>query len=137
MRPTLGSSPLFPLTEAAEGLRLLELLERHETDVYVLNTWRVGGPAGRTGSRKIDPAESAALADAICADGIEWTRTDELGCRIPSSVHGVDVPPEVLDPRRLYECQGRLGEYQLHVARLRTQWDAALAGVEAERAIVS
>ena len=135
MRSTLGSSPLFPLAEAAEGLRLLELLEQHGTPAYVMNTGRVGGPQGCAGSYKIGPADSAALVDAICVAGIEWGEVDELGCRAPSRVHGSDVPPEVLDPRRLYERGGRMGEYTRHVERLRALWDAALAAVELERAV--
>ena len=86
LRATLGASPLFPLTPAAEGLRLLELLERHGTEVHVLNTWRVAGPADHAGSRKVLPAESVALVDAIAAGEIEWGGVDDLGCTVPACV---------------------------------------------------
>ena len=116
MRPTLGASPLFPVSAAAEGRRLLELLELHRTEVYVLNTWRVGGPADRAGSRKINACESAALVDAIAAGGIDWAGQDELGCTIAACADGVDVPRDVLDPRATYARQGRLDEYRELVA---------------------
>jgi phosphoenolpyruvate carboxykinase (ATP) len=135
MRATLGASPLFPISAAAEGLRLLELLERHGTEVHVLNTWRVGGPDDRAGSLKVLPEESAALVDAIAAGEIEWGALDDLGCTVPASMNRAGVRPDVLDPRSLYARQGRIEEYRMLVARLRAQWDDALAAVDAERAL--
>ena len=132
MRPTLGASPLFPVAAAAEGRRLLDLLDRRPTEVYVLNTWRVGGPVDRAGSRKINACESAALVDAIAAGRIDWAGQDDLGCTIAASVDGVDVPRDVLDPHAAYARQGRLDEYRELAARLRSQWDAALAAIEAQ-----
>lgn len=135
MRPTLGASPLIPMSHAEEGLRLLELLERHGTEVHVLNTWRVAGPAERAGSRKVLLAESVALVNAIAAGEIKWGGVDDLGCTPPTSVNSADVSRDMLDPRRLYAGQGRIEEYRLLVARLRAQWDDALAAVDAERAL--
>ena len=135
MRATLGASPLFPISAAAEGLRLLELLERHGTEVHVLNTWRVAGPDERAGSRKVLPAESAALVDAIASCEIEWGEADDLGCTLAASVGSAGVRPDVLDPRRLYAAQDRTEEYDSLVERLRAQWDDALVALDAERAL--
>jgi phosphoenolpyruvate carboxykinase (ATP) len=135
MRATLGASPLFPVSPAAEGVRLLQLLERGGTAAYVLNTWRVGGPDERAGSRKVLPEESVALVDAIAAGEIDWGGEGDLGCTVPASIDGLGVRPDVMDPRGLYARQGRSEEYRRLVARLRAQWDDALAAVDAEQAL--
>jgi phosphoenolpyruvate carboxykinase (ATP) len=129
-RETLGGSPLFPLEPGAEGRRLDELLARHEIDVYVLNTWRVGGPPGVPSSRKLRLADTAALIDAIATGAIDWAGEDALGVVTARSVAGVDIPQEALHPVELYERQGRRDEYDVYVERLRSRWHAAVAALE-------
>ena len=138
MRATLGASPLFPISPAAEGLRLLELLERHGTEVHVLNTWRVAGPRRARGLAQ-GPARGVRGAGRR-----DRGRRDRMGRSRRPRVHAPGV--RELGRRARATCSIRaactraragIEEYRLLVARLRAQWDDALAAVDAERALAA
>jgi len=105
-----GTNPFFPLLHAQQGNRLAELLEEHPLGVYLLNTGRVGGPDGDERSKKIQIPVSSAVVRAIAEGTITWDADDDFGYQVASAVPGVD-DLELLQPRRLYERQGRSGEY--------------------------
>ena len=115
-----GTNPFFPRDMADMGNRMLELLESHELKVFVLNTGRVGGGDEHEGSKKVTIPYSSAIVQAIVEDTITWTSDPDFGYEVAESLPGVD-DPEILQPRRLYERQGRMDEYAAMVARLKRE----------------
>jgi phosphoenolpyruvate carboxykinase (ATP) len=127
-----GTNPFFPRDMADMGNRMLELLDSHELKVFVLNTGRVGGGDDHPGSKKVAIPFSSAIVQAIVEDTIEWIEDPDFGYEIATSVPGVD-DAEIIQPRRLYERQGRLDEYDKMVARMkreRKEYLASFAGLD-------
>ncbi len=114
-----GTNPFFPRDMADMGNRMLELLDSHELKVFVLNTGRIGGTDEAT-SKKVTIPYSSATVQAIVQGTIKWTTDPDFGYEVAASLPGVD-DPEILQPRRLYERQGRLAEYDAMVARLKRE----------------
>ena len=114
-----GTNPFFPRDMADMGNRMLELLESHKLKVYVLNTGRVGGTDDAE-SKKVTIPYSSAIVQAIVEDSIEWVTDPDFGYEIAAALPGVD-DAEILQPRRLYERQGRLAEYDGMVTRLKRE----------------
>jgi phosphoenolpyruvate carboxykinase (ATP) len=113
------------------GNRILELLDSHELKVFVLNTGRIGG-TDEAASKKVTIPYSSAIVQAIVEDTIEWVTDPDFGYEIAASLPGVD-DVEILQPRRLYERQGRAGEYDAMVSRLkkeRREFLASFAGLD-------
>lgn len=91
----------------------------HELKVFLLNTGRVGG-TDEARSKKVTIPYFSATVQAIVQDTIEWVTDPGFGYEIAASLPGVaDI--EILQPRRPYERQGRLGEYDAMVARLKSE----------------
>ena len=122
-----GTNPFFPLRHEQQGNRLAELMETHPLEVYVLNTGRVGGKEGDERSKKVRIPDSSAIVRAIAEGTITWDEDPDFGYLVASAVPGID-DIELLQPRRLYERQGRRGEYRDHVERLKAERTAYLAG---------
>jgi len=114
-----GTNPFFPRDMADMGNRMLELLDSHELNVYVLNTGRVGGKDEEQ-SKKVTIPYSSAIVEAIVSGTIEWVTDPDFGYEVAASLPGVD-DTEILQPRRLYERQGRLEEYDAMVTRLKNE----------------
>jgi phosphoenolpyruvate carboxykinase (ATP) len=98
----------------------------------VLNTGRVGGGDDHPGSKKVKIPHSSAIVQAIVEGTIEWTTDPDFGYEIASSLPGID-DMEILQPRRLYEQQGRMEEYNAMVSRLKSErkdYLASFAGLE-------
>ena len=112
-----GTNPFFPLRHDLMGNRFLELLREHPLEVYLMNTGRVGGGDGDDRSKKVKIPHSSALVKAVVEGTITWTDDPDFGYQIAESVPGID-DIELLQPRRLYERQGRLEEYQSAVERI-------------------
>ncbi len=106
-----GTNPFFAYRHEWQANRLHEILQSCDLAVYLLNTGRVGGPAGDERSKKVTPDQSAAIVAGIAAGTIEWEADGDFGYEVATRVPGVD-DAEVLQPRRLYERQGRMGEYK-------------------------
>ena len=108
-----GTNPFFMRDEALQGNRLADLINSMDYDfgVYVLNTGSVGGPEGQEGSKKVKIPHSSAIVKAIAEDTIEWETDPEFGYLVATSVPDFD-DPELLQPRKLYESQGRIDEYR-------------------------
>jgi phosphoenolpyruvate carboxykinase (ATP) len=115
-----GTNPFFPLKHGFQGNRFLELLDTHPMEVYLLNTGRVGGREDDDGSKKVKIPHSSAIVKAIAEQTIKWDQDDDFGYEIASDVPGID-DPELLQPRRLYERQGRTDEYGEFVARFKRE----------------
>src|SRR6476646_7850369 len=122
-----GTNPFFPMPHDLQGNRFLELLAQHPLEVYVLNTGRVGGPDGDDRSRKVGIKHSSAIVKGIAEGTIEWEHDPDFGYLVAASVPGIDEP-EILQPRRLYDEQGRADEYRGLVERFKAERAEFLSG---------
>jgi len=126
-----GTNPFFPRDMADMGNRMLELLDEHELKVFVLNTGRVGGGEGQAGAKKVKIPHSSAIVQGIVEDTITWTADPSFGYEVAAAVPGID-DIEILQPRLLYERQGRMDSYDAMVERLtqeRREYLAAFSGL--------
>lgn len=114
-----GTNPFFPLLHAYQGNRFLELLESCPMEVYLLNTGRIGGGDGDERSKKVRIQHSSAVVKAIAEGTIEWERDPDFGYLVAKAVPELD-DVEYLQPKRLYERQGRLEEYNALVEKYRS-----------------
>ncbi|MBI3649953.1 MAG: phosphoenolpyruvate carboxykinase [Acidobacteria bacterium] len=117
-----GTNPFFPLKHALQGNRFWELLASSPMDVYLLNTGRVGGMDADERSRKVRIQHSSAIVKGIAEGTIEWEEDADFGYLVAASIpeiEGDDI--EILQPRKLYERQGRMDEYQQMVEKLKTE----------------
>ncbi len=106
-----GTNPFFAYRHEWQANRIHEILQTCDLGVYLMNTGRVGGPAGDERSKKVMPEQSAAIVAGIAAGVIQWDTDGDFGYQVATAVPGID-DAEVLQPRRLYERQGRTGEYK-------------------------
>lgn len=113
-----GTNPFFPLPHGLQGNRILELLSDHPIETYLLNTGRVGGADGDGNSKKVKIPHTSACVKGIAEGSISWTEDDDFGYLVAEDVPGFD-DVELLQPRRLYERQGRMPEYRDMVERLK------------------
>jgi phosphoenolpyruvate carboxykinase (ATP) len=115
-----GTNPFFPLPHGLQGNRILELLATHPIETYLLNTGRVGGKDGDDRSKKVKIPHTSACVRAIAEQTISWAEDDDFGYLVADDVPDID-DVELLQPRRLYERQGRLPEYRDMVERLKAE----------------
>jgi len=106
-----GTNPFFPLLHAYQGNRMLELMKESPMDVYLMNTGRIGGDENDERSRKIRIQHSSAIVKAIAEGTIQWTKDADFGYLVATEVPGVD-DHDYLQPKRMYERQGRMDEYK-------------------------
>ena len=115
-----GTNPFFPRDMADMGNRMLELLDSHEVQAFVLNTGRVGGGDDHPGSKKVTIPYSSAIVQGIVEGTIDWTEDPDFGYEVAAAIPGID-DTEILQPRRLYARQGRTDEHEAMVARLKRE----------------
>ena len=120
-----GTNPFFPLPHGLQGNRILELLASHPIETYLLNTGRVGGKADDDRSKKLKIPHTSACVKGIAEGSISFTEDEDFGYLVAEAVPGIDEI-ELLQPRRLYERQGRAEEYIQIVDRLKTERVARL-----------
>ncbi|HEX6538120.1 MAG TPA: phosphoenolpyruvate carboxykinase [Candidatus Dormibacteraeota bacterium] len=120
-----GTNPFFPLLHSQQGNRFLELLDRSDIEVYLLNTGRIGGGASDARSTKVEIPNSSAVVKAIAEGSIVWQRDPDFGYEVASAIPGID-DPELLQPQRLYARQDREQEYRDLVSRLKQERHAYL-----------
>jgi phosphoenolpyruvate carboxykinase (ATP) len=125
-----GTNPFFPLLHGLQGNRIRELLESHPIDVFLMNTGRVGGREDDERSKKVKIPHSSAVVKGIAEGTISWADDEDFGYQVAESVPGID-DPELLQPRRLYERQGRTREYAALVERLKAERVEFLKGFPA------
>jgi phosphoenolpyruvate carboxykinase (ATP) len=113
-----GTNPFFPLPHGLQGNRLLELLGTHAIETYLLNTGRVGGKDGDDRSKKLKIPHTSACVRGIAEQSIAWDEDPDFGYQVASAVPDID-DDELLQPRRLYERQGRVDEYNAFVEQLK------------------
>jgi phosphoenolpyruvate carboxykinase (ATP) len=117
-----GTNPFFPMKHAQQGNRFWELLESSPMEVYLMNTGRVGGRDEDERSKKVRIHHSSAIVKAIAEETIEWEEDPDFGYLVAASVPGIEGEDnEILQPRKLYERQGRADEYNQMVERLKNE----------------
>ncbi len=89
-------------------------------EVFLMNTGRIGGKDDDERSKKVKIPHSSACVKGIAEGTISWTDDPDFAYQVAESVPGID-DPELLQPRRLYERQGRMQEYRDFVERLRAE----------------
>lgn len=114
-----GTNPFFPLLHAQQGNRMLELMKSSPMDVYLMNTGRIGGTDKDERSKKVKIQQSSAVVKAIAEGTIKWTKDPDFGYLVATEVPGVD-DHDYLQPKTMYERQGRLAEYVELVAKYNT-----------------
>ena len=124
-----GTNPFFMGHDYEQGNRLLEMIESMDYDfgVYVLSTGRVGGGEDVEGSKKVKIPHTSAIVKAIAEGTIEWEEDPDFGYLVATSVPDFD-DPELLQPRRLYERQGRLDEYESAIKQLKAEREEYMRG---------
>lgn len=115
-----GTNPFFPLLHAQQGNRMKELLETCDMEVFLMNTGRVGGGDDDDRSKKVKIPHSSAVVKGAAEGTIEWTTDPDFGYEIAVSVPGFD-DEELLQPRKLYERQGRMDEYNSMVEKMKIE----------------
>jgi phosphoenolpyruvate carboxykinase (ATP) len=117
-----GTNPFFPLKHAQQGNRFWELLESSPMEVYLMNTGRVGGRDEDERSKKVRIKHSSAIVKGIAEGTIEWEEDPDFGYQVAARVVGIDSEDnEILQPRKLYQRQERLDEYERAVERLKNE----------------
>jgi phosphoenolpyruvate carboxykinase (ATP) len=111
-----GTNPFFPLLHAQQGNRMLELMNGSPMEVYLMNTGAIGGDGKQEGSKKVKIQHSSAVVKAIAEGTIKWERDPDFGYLVATEVPGID-DADYLQPKKMYERQGRLDEYNQLVAK--------------------
>ena len=111
-----GTNPFFPLLHAQQGNRMLELMKSSPMDVYLMNTGRIGGDDKDERSKKVKIQQSSAVVKAIAEGTIKWEKDPDFGYLVATEVPGID-DPDYLQPKKMYERQGRLDEYRALVTK--------------------
>ncbi len=120
-----GTNPFFPMPHGLQGNRILELLTSHPIQTFLMNTGRVGGREGDERSKKVRIPDSSAVVKAIADDTISWDEDPDFRYQVGTRVPGLD-DLELLQPRRLYEAQGRMPEYRDLIERFKAERRAHL-----------
>ena len=120
-----GTNPFFPLPHGLQGNRILELMGGHPIEAYLMNTGRVGGKDGDDRSKKVKIPHSSAVVRGVAEGTISWIEDPDFGYQLAEAVPGFD-DVELLQPRLLYERQGRTEEYEGMVERLKRERTARL-----------
>ncbi len=123
-----GTNPFFPLPHGLQGNRMLELLASHPIETFLLNTGRVGGKEDDDRSKKLRIPHTSACVKGIAEGSITFTEDEDFGYLVAETVPDFD-DVELLQPRRLYERQGRGDEYAQIVDRSEGRSRGASAGV--------
>jgi phosphoenolpyruvate carboxykinase (ATP) len=111
-----GTNPFFPLLHAYQGNRMLELMKDSPMDVYLMNTGRIGGDEKDERSKKVRIQHSSAIVKAIAEGTIKWERDPDFGYLVATEVPELE-DADYLQPKKMYERQGRLDEYNALVKK--------------------
>lgn len=119
-----GTNPFFFDNDALMGNRFLALLETMpDLEVYLMNTGRVGGPEGDERSKKVKIRHSSAVVAGLVTGSIDWVEDPDFGYYTAAELEGFD-DLELLQPRKLYDSQGRSDEYKELVSTLKAERSA-------------
>ncbi len=111
-----GTNPFFPMLHAMQGNRFLELVKDSPMEIYLLNTGRIGGDDKDERSKKVKIQHSSAVVKAIAEGTISWEKDPDFGYLVATNIPGID-DMDYLQPKKMYERQGRLDEYNALVEK--------------------
>jgi phosphoenolpyruvate carboxykinase (ATP) len=120
-----GTNPFFPLLHAFQGNRMLALMKASPMDVYLMNTGRIGGDEKDDRSKKVKIQHSSAVVKGIAEGTIKWEKDPDFGYLVATEVPGID-DADYLQPKKMYERQGRDEEYRQLVGKYNTDRRAYL-----------
>jgi len=121
-----GTNPFFPMPNALQGNRFLDLLGRHPVDVYLMNTGWIVDDLG-DGSKKVKVKHSSACVAAVAEGGVEWQQDADFGYALAAHIPGIAPEDEdLLRPRERFAALGRIDEYDAWVTKLKTERAEAL-----------
>ncbi len=141
------TQPFFPAKHARQAERFAELAATMKhVGMWLMNTGYVGGDgrdakAGK--ALKVKIPHSSAMLEALLSGDIKWKRDEDFGYDVvdvdaPENAALVErVPAEILQPKRFFEKQGRLDEYQTWVSQMKTQRRSFLEKFGVDPKIVS
>lgn len=113
---TCFAAPFLPLPASVYAKMLGERIDRHGSQVYLVNTGWSGGPYGVGARIKIAYTRamvSAALTGKL--NGVEYVPHPVFGVLVPRNVP--EVPSEILDPRNTWSDASAYDEAALALAR--------------------
>ena len=111
-----GTNPFFPLLHAYQGNRMNELMKDSPMEVYLMNTGSIGGDGKAEGSKKVKIQHSSAVVKAVAEGTIKWEKDPDFGYLVATEVPGID-DHDYLQPKKMYERQGRMDEYNQLVSK--------------------
>lgn len=115
-----GTNPFFPGLHGQQGTRFLQLVERSNAEVFLMNTGWVGGTKDSKESRKVKIRHSSAIVQAIAEGTITWAPDADFGYEIASALPGISGQDEaLLNPREYYLRSERTEQYEKIVAQLK------------------
>ena len=106
-----GTNPFFPLLHAYQGNRMNELMKSSPMDAYLMNTGRIGGDDKDDRAKKVRIQHSSAVVKAVAEGTIKWEKDPDFGYLVATEVPGID-DADYLQPKKMYERQGRTDEYR-------------------------
>ncbi|MCA9692956.1 MAG: phosphoenolpyruvate carboxykinase (ATP) [Myxococcales bacterium] len=140
------TQPFFPLAHGLQAARFSELAESFpDAGMWMMNTGYIGGgpaEAERGDALKVKIRHSSAMLEAMIEDAIAWTVDPDFGYEVVDVDAPVNaallerVPAEVLQPRRLYAQQGRLGEYAAWIKEMNAGRRKFLESYAVDEAII-
>jgi phosphoenolpyruvate carboxykinase (ATP) len=113
--------------------------------MWLMNTGYVGGDAydeEKGTALKVKIAHSSAMLEAMLQGDIRWKLDPDFGYEIPDTEAPENValmskvPREILNPKLLYEQQGRLSEYSAWVDKVKEERRAFLEGYKVSPEII-
>ncbi len=129
--------PFMPRNPDVYAEALGEKMEKHDTDVYLVNTGWTGGPFGE--GNRIDLSYTRAMVDAVLEGKLaEWEEFDGGVFQLnrPTSCPG--VPDEVLNPKSTWNDRD---EYDVRARELAEEFssyfDEAYGGMDIEDQVVN
>lgn len=140
------TQPFFPLAHSLQAKRFSELAGSFgETTMWLMNTGYIGGstPEVEAGkAHKVKIRHSSAMLEALISGTIKWTKDPDFGYEVvdveaPENRDLLDkVPVDILQPRRFFEAEGRMEEYEAWVAAMKSERQAFLREHDVDEAIV-
>ncbi len=140
------TQPFFPLNHRLQAERFQELMKGNQGIItWMMNTGFVGGDQlderkGR--ALKVKISHSTAMLEALFRNEVKWTVDPDFGYLVVDVQASENkpllekVPPEILQPRILYERQGRLAEYREWVSRIKKEREEFLRKYNVREEIV-
>jgi phosphoenolpyruvate carboxykinase (ATP) len=140
------TQPFFPGHHGMQADRFRDLAATmNGVTMWLMNTGFIGGGKAEVEegtALKIKIRHSSAMLEALLSEQITWKRDPDFGYEIvdvdaPANAFLVEkVPAEILEPRRLFEKQGRLDVYQKWVDTMKSGRRAFLEQYAVEKNII-